>query len=93
MFTKIRIADGLQSAERLITTAGAIINRLTGNPSYPLPPVDLKTVQAAVDDRWRDINGKASLFYNQNILKRTSFSAIILTGEPLEVADLNLHSV
>jgi hypothetical protein len=52
MFPKIRIADGLrtQSAERLITTAGAIINGLTGNPSFPSPPVDLKTVQAAVDD-------------------------------------------
>jgi hypothetical protein len=52
MFPKIRIADGLrtQSAERLITTAGAIINGLTGNPSFPSPPVDLQTVQAAVDN-------------------------------------------
>jgi hypothetical protein len=52
MSPHIRIADGLrtQSAERLITTAGAIINGLTGNPSFPSPPVDLKTVQAAVDD-------------------------------------------
>ena len=50
MFPQIRIADGLQSAERLITTAGAIINGLTGNPSFSSPPVDLKTVQAAVDD-------------------------------------------
>jgi hypothetical protein len=52
MSPKIRIADGLliQSAERLITTAGAIITGLTGNPAYPSPPVDLKTVQAAVDD-------------------------------------------
>jgi hypothetical protein len=49
----LRIADGLltQSAERLITTtAGAIIKRLTDNPFFPSPPVDLKTVQAAVDD-------------------------------------------
>jgi hypothetical protein len=53
MSPRIRIADGLltQSAERLITTASAIIKGLTGNPSFPSPPVDLKTVQAAVDDR------------------------------------------
>jgi hypothetical protein len=52
MFPNIRIADGLltQTAERLITTAGAIINGMTGNPYFPAPPVDLKTVQAAVDD-------------------------------------------
>jgi len=52
MSPHIRIADGLrtQSAERLITTAGAIINGLTGNPSFPAPPVDMKTLQAAVDD-------------------------------------------
>jgi hypothetical protein len=52
MVPKIRIADGLRtlSAERLITTAGAIINGMTGNPSFPSPPVDLKTVQAAVED-------------------------------------------
>jgi hypothetical protein len=52
MSPHIRIADGLrtQSAERLITTAGAIINGLTGNPSFPSPPVDMKTLQAAVDD-------------------------------------------
>ena len=52
MSPKIRIADGLltQSAEQLITTAGAIITGMTGNPAYPSPPVDLKTVQAAVDN-------------------------------------------
>jgi hypothetical protein len=52
MSPNIRIADGLltQSADRLITTANAIISGLTGNPSFPSPPVDLKTVQAAVDD-------------------------------------------
>jgi hypothetical protein len=52
MSPRIRVADGLltQSAERLITTAGGIITGLTGNPSFPSPPVDLKTVQAAVDD-------------------------------------------
>ena len=52
MVPHIRIADGLrtQSAEQLITTAGAIINGMTGNPSLPSPPVDLKTVQDAVDD-------------------------------------------
>ena len=48
MCPQIRIADGLrtQSAKRLITTAGAIINGLTGNSSFPLPSVDLNTVQA-----------------------------------------------
>ena len=35
---KIRIADGLQSTERLIATAGAIIKGMTGNPSFPSPP-------------------------------------------------------
>jgi hypothetical protein len=52
MAPQIRIADGLrsQSAEKLIATAGAIITGLTGNPSFPSPPVDLKTVQKAVDD-------------------------------------------
>jgi hypothetical protein len=47
-----RIADGLktQSAEQLITTAGAVITGLTGNPSFPAPTVDLKTVQAAADE-------------------------------------------
>jgi hypothetical protein len=47
---ELPIVDGLQSAERLITTAGAIINGLTGNPSFPSPPVDLQTMQTAVDD-------------------------------------------
>jgi hypothetical protein len=48
MSPRIRIADGLltQSAERLIITAGAIIKGMTGNPSFPSPPVDLNTVQA-----------------------------------------------
>jgi hypothetical protein len=52
MSPRIRIADGLltQSADRLITIAGAIIKGMTGNPSFPSPPVDLNTVQAAVDE-------------------------------------------
>jgi hypothetical protein len=52
MYQHISIADGLltQSAERLITTAGIIINGMTGNPAFPSPPMDLKTVQAALDD-------------------------------------------
>jgi hypothetical protein len=52
MSPRIRIAHGLltQSAERLITTAGAIIKGMSDNPSFPSPSVDLKTVQAAVDD-------------------------------------------
>jgi hypothetical protein len=52
MSPQIRIADGLrtQSAERLIVTAGGIITGMTDNPAFPSPPVDMKTVQAAVDD-------------------------------------------
>ena len=50
MAPQIRIADGLQSAEKLIAAVGAIITGLTGNPSFLSPPVDLKTVQDAVDD-------------------------------------------
>jgi hypothetical protein len=52
MHQHISIADGLltQSAERLITTAVVIINGMAGNPAFPSPPVELKTVQAAVDD-------------------------------------------
>jgi hypothetical protein len=48
----LHIADGLLtlSAERLIVTAGAVIKGLTDNPSFPSPPLDLKAVQAAVDD-------------------------------------------
>jgi len=47
----IRIADGFktQSAEQLVAAAGAIISGLTDNPAFPMPPVDLKTMQAAVD--------------------------------------------
>jgi hypothetical protein len=52
MFGDTRIADGfrLQSAEQLVTTGCAIIKGLTGNAAFPAPTVDLKTVQAAVDD-------------------------------------------
>jgi hypothetical protein len=52
MFAHIRIADGfrLQSAEQLVATGCAIIKGLTGNTAFPAPTVDLKTVQAAVDD-------------------------------------------
>ncbi len=48
----IRIADGFkkQSAEQLASTGGVIIAGLTNNPAFPSPPVDLKTVQTAVDD-------------------------------------------
>ena len=48
---RVRIADKLktQSAEQLITTAGAVITGLTNNPALPAPTVDLKTVQAAID--------------------------------------------
>ena len=39
-----------QSAEQLLAACGGIIKGLTDNPAYPNPPVDLKTLQAAVDD-------------------------------------------
>jgi hypothetical protein len=52
MSPHVRIADRLttQSAEQLVATAATIITGLTGNAVFPSPPVDLKTVQAAVDD-------------------------------------------
>jgi hypothetical protein len=52
MFPNIHIADGfrLQSAEQLVTTGCTIIKGLTGNAAFPAPTVDLKAVQAAVDD-------------------------------------------
>ncbi len=36
--------------EQIGITAGVIIAGLTNNPAFPPPPVDLKTVQTAVDD-------------------------------------------
>jgi hypothetical protein len=39
-----------QSAEQLVATCEGIIKGLTDNPAYPNPPIDLKTLQAAVDD-------------------------------------------
>ena len=39
-----------QFAEQLVATCGGIIKGLTDNPAYPNPPVDLKTLRAAVDD-------------------------------------------
>ena len=39
-----------QSAEQLVAFCGGIIKGLTDNPAYPNPPIDLKTLQAAVDD-------------------------------------------
>jgi hypothetical protein len=52
MSTHVRIADRLttQPAEQLVATAATIITGLTQNPAFSSPPVDLKTVQAAVDD-------------------------------------------
>jgi hypothetical protein len=52
MTQRVRIADRFksQSADQLITMAGAVINGLTNNPAFPAPTVDLKTVQAAVDE-------------------------------------------
>jgi len=49
---RIRIADRLikQSAEQLVTMAGAVVTGLTNNPAFPAPTVDLKAVQAAADE-------------------------------------------
>jgi len=51
MSQRVRIADKFktQSAEQLVTMAGAVITGLTNNPASPAPTVDLKTVQAAAD--------------------------------------------
>ena len=38
-----------QSAEQLVAICEGIIKGLTDNPAFPNPPVDLKTLQAAVD--------------------------------------------
>ena len=51
MSQHIRVADRFkkQTAEQLVTMAGAVISGLTGNPAFPAPTVDLKAVQAAAD--------------------------------------------
>ena len=48
----VRVASKFnrQSADQLITMASAVITGLTGNPAFPAPAVDLKTLQAAADD-------------------------------------------
>ncbi len=52
MTPRIRIADRFtkQSADQLVTMAGAIVTGLTDNPAFPAPTVDLKAVQAAADE-------------------------------------------
>ena len=52
MSQRVRIADRFkaQSAEQLVTMAGAVITGLTNNPAFPAPTVDRKAVQAAADD-------------------------------------------
>ena len=49
---RVRVADRFmkQSAEQLVTMAGAVITGLTNNPAFPAPTVDLKAVQAAADE-------------------------------------------
>src|SRR5437867_9577590 len=39
-----------QSDQQIATTASAVIKEMTGNPAFPNPPVELKAVQAAVDE-------------------------------------------
>ena len=36
--------------QQLVTTAGAVVKEMTGNANFPNPPVDLKTLETAVDD-------------------------------------------
>ncbi len=52
MAYRVRVADRFmrQSAEQLITMAGAVITGLTNNTAFPAPTVDLKAVQASADD-------------------------------------------
>ena len=52
MTQRIRIADRFtkQTADQLVTMAGAVIAGLSNNPALPAPTVDLKAVQAAVDE-------------------------------------------
>jgi hypothetical protein len=52
MTPQIRIADRLmkQSADQLVTMAGAVVTGLSNNPAFPAPTVDLKAVQAAADE-------------------------------------------
>jgi hypothetical protein len=49
---RIRVADRFkkQSAEQLVTMAGAVINGLINKAAFPAPAVDLKAVRAAADD-------------------------------------------
>jgi Fibronectin type III domain len=39
-----------QSDQQIATTASAVIKEMTGNTAFPNPPVELKAVQAAVDE-------------------------------------------
>jgi len=58
---RARVADRLmkQSAEQIVTMAGAVIAGLTNNPAFPAPKVDLKTLQAARDDLNAALVGQA----------------------------------
>jgi len=51
MSQRARVADRFkrQSAEQLVTMAGAVITGLTGNPAFPAPTVEIKAVQGAAD--------------------------------------------
>ena len=52
MAYRARVADKLvrQSADQLVTMAGAVVTGLTNNSAFPAPAVDLKALQAAADD-------------------------------------------
>ncbi len=51
MSQRARVADRFkrQSAEQLVTMAGAVVTGLTGNSAFPAPTVEIKAVQDAAD--------------------------------------------
>jgi hypothetical protein len=51
MSQRVRAVGGFdnQSADQLITAGGVVLAGLTNNPAFPSPPVDLQTLQSAVD--------------------------------------------
>jgi hypothetical protein len=61
-----------QSAEQLVAICGGIIKGLTGNPAFPSPPVDLKTVQTA----FVNLNAAMAAQYTRNRMPSADSQAI-----------------
>ena len=72
MSYRVRVADRFnkQSAEQLVTMAGAVITGLTNNPAFPTPTVDLKAVQGAAEDLKAALSAQATEGWQQR-RKRT----------------------